>query len=187
MQFATTSSTDEVMELVQVQHREILQLLGDVADARGDQRRDAFFRLRRYLAIHEAVEESFIHPVGEREFADPDVVNERVEEEDEAGELMTTLEALDADSEDFERVLADLTEAVRTHAEAEETEEFPAVFTAANDAELGQMAQGLEYVVELATQPGGPLGAVDTSPFLVCLDNAKEEFGQLADQRNDSP
>ncbi|WP_137122264.1 hemerythrin domain-containing protein [Segeticoccus rhizosphaerae] len=187
MQFATTSSAEEVMELVQEQHRDLKQLLEAVTKTAGAERSATFSTLRRYLAVHEAVEESFIHPVGEQELADPDVARERVDEEDDAGEVMTTLEGLDPGSADFEQTLGELAEAVTSHAEAEETEELPALLAAADDAALGQMAQGLEYVAELVMQPGSPLGRGDTSPFLVILDSAKEELGQLAEHRNDSP
>jgi hypothetical protein len=187
MQFATTSSAEEVMELVQEQHRDLRELLEAVAKTVGEERRSRFSTLRRYLAVHEAVEESVIHPIGELELADPDVTLERVEEERDAGEVMTTLEGLDLDSADFEQTLSDRTDAVTAHAEAEETEELPALLAAADDAALGQMAQGLEYVAELVMQPGSPLGQSETSPFLMILDSAKEEFGQLAEHRNDSP
>lgn len=187
MQFATTSSAEEVLELVQQQHHEITELLETVTTSAGEQRQSAFATLRRYLAIHEAVEESFVHPVGERVLDDTDVVGERVDEEDEAGELMTTLEGLDQGSDEFDNVLAELSDAVTAHARAEESEELPEVLAAADAAELGMMAKGLEYVAELVMQPGAPLGRGEAAPFLVVLDRAKEEFGQLSEHRNDSP
>jgi hemerythrin superfamily protein len=179
MQFDTTSTPEAVSRLLHEQHETIKQMLDAVATSSGEQRRHAFDDLRMFLACHEAAEEQFIHPEGERDLSDGSVSAERVQEEHQAGAVVTELEGLDVDSDEFERTFTRLSRAVVEHAEAEEHDELPPVTKAADPAALGAMERALRYVPEMVGQAGSPLGERGQKTFQEVLSMAQSEFSDL--------
>src|SRR6185503_1866461 len=84
----TTSTAEQVTELLKSEHRRIEEMLANVIDTSGAARDSSFTALRRFLATHEAGEETFIHCL-----EDVPVAKERVHEEEKAGQLIARLEA----------------------------------------------------------------------------------------------
>ncbi|PNG20723.1 hypothetical protein C1J00_18630 [Streptomyces cahuitamycinicus] len=77
-------------------------LFDEVEKTTGGERRAAFRRLVRLLAVHETAEEEVIHPFTRR--AGPGgekVVDERLREEREARELLSCLDGMDTDGPKF--------------------------------------------------------------------------------------
>ena len=171
----TTSTAEEVFELLKAQHEHIKVMLAQVMDTTGAARDPAFEALERFLAVHQAAEERFIHSP-----EDSPVAQERVHEEEKAGQLMARLEAMDTATEAFENALAKFAASMMVHMEAEEHEELPALTRDASPQELGRMYNALERVPELANQPGGRVeaGAV----FASMLAYAKAEFSTVPGQ-----
>lgn len=164
-----TSTADQVSELLMSEHRRIEEMITNVIDNRGAARDSAFTALGRFLAAHEAAEETFIHSL-----EDSAVAQERVREEEKAGQLIARLEAMDTATEAFEDAFAQFANALKTHAEAEEHQELPELTKDASPEELGRMYQALQMVPELASQQGGPIQAA--SDFASMLASAKAEF-----------
>ena len=169
----TTSTADQVSELLRSEHRHIEEMLSKVIDNTGAARDSAFFALERFMAAHEAAEETFIHSL-----EDSPVAHERVREEEKAGQLMARLEAMDRATETFETAFAEFATAVKTHAEAEEHQELPELTRDASPEELGQMYAALQRVPELARQQDGPVEA--GADFASMLAGAKAKFSELA-------
>jgi hypothetical protein len=80
------------------------------------------------------------------------VAQERVHEEQTAGQLIARLEAMDFATEAFERAFAEFANSVKTHADAEEHDELPALTKDASPEELGRIYDALQRVPELAGQ-----------------------------------
>ena len=171
----TTSTAEQVAELLRSEHRHIEEMLANVIDTRGAARDSAFTALGRFLAAHEAAEETFIHSL-----EDSPVAQERVHEEEKAGQLITRLESMDKATEDFENAFAEFATSVKTHAEAEEHHELPEVIKEASPEELGRMYEALQRVPELAGQQGGPIEK--GADFASMLAGAKAEFAALSRQ-----
>jgi hypothetical protein len=171
----TTSTAEEVFELLKAQHEHIKEMLAQVMDTTGAARDSAFGALERFLAVHQAAEETFIHSL-----EDSPVAHERVHEEEKAGQLMARLEAMDTPAEAFENALAKFTASMMVHMEAEEHEELPELTRDASPQELGRMYNALERVPGLANQQAGLLeaGAV----FASMLAYAKAEFSTVSSQ-----
>jgi hypothetical protein len=165
----TTSTAEQVSELLRSEHQHIQEMLTKVIDKRGAARDSAFTALERFLAAHEAAEETFIHSL-----EDSAVSQERVREEEKAGQLISRLEAMDSATEAFEHAFAEFATAVKMHAEAEEHKELPKLTTDASPEELGRMYHALQRVPELAGQQGGPIEA--GADFASMLAGAKAEF-----------
>jgi hemerythrin superfamily protein len=168
----TTSTAEQVSELLRSEHRHIEEMLTEVIDSTGDARDSAFIALERFMAAHEAAEETFIHSL-----EGSPVTQERVREEEKVGQLMARLEAMDTATEAFEDAFAQFAAAVMVHAEAEEHEELPALTMNASPEELGTMYDALQRVPELAGQPDGPIDA--GADFASMLAGARAKFSAL--------
>jgi hypothetical protein len=80
---STQKNAIGVIASVQRDHREIKQMIGNVASREGNARRVAFEDLVRKLAVHETAEEDVVHPLGKKAGLD-DTVDELLEEESKA-------------------------------------------------------------------------------------------------------
>ena len=171
----TTSTAEEIFELLKAQHEHVQEMLVEVMDTTGAARDSAFGALERFLAVHQAAEDTFLHSLEHSP-----VAQERVHEEEKAGQLMARLEALDTATEAFENAFAKFSASMMVHAEAEEHEELPELTRHASPQELAHMANALRKVPELANKEGGRLeaGAV----FASMLAYAKAEFSTLSSQ-----
>ncbi len=117
---------EDVIELLQRQHREIRAMFAELETAAGDRRRDLFRDLVRLLAVHETAEELVVHPeIRDLEPAAVPVVDARLGEEHRAKELLTTLQKMGPEAEGFDTLLVQLRDDVLAHAEHEEQDEFP--------------------------------------------------------------
>jgi hemerythrin superfamily protein len=149
------SAENDVVDLLLRQHEQIRELFFQVQDRTGDDRRDAFRRLVRMLAVHETAEEEVVHPLVRRAAADGErVVADRLREEREAKEILASLDGMDIDDPAFLNGLKDLREAVLGHARAEEEHEFPLVREEFGEAERRAMATAVKTAE--ATAPTHP-------------------------------
>jgi len=167
----TTSTADEVYELLKSEHEQIKEMLAEVIENTGVARDSAFRALERFMAAHEAAEETFIHSL-----EDSPVAQDRVYEEEKAGQLMARLEAMDTATEAFENAFAEFAASVETHAEAEEHEELPELVRDASPEELGRIYNALERVPELAVQQRGRMEP--GADFASMLADAKAQFAE---------
>ena len=124
---AQTSATHtDVIDLLVEQHAQIRHLFMRTLMSAGEERKQSFAQLVRLLAIHETAEEEIVHPMARRSLPHGDaLIDDRLEEERKAKELLSTLEKMDTDDPNFMSMLDRLRMAVLTHARAEERYEFP--------------------------------------------------------------
>ena len=134
----------DVIDLLESQHDQIEQLLDDIPRQMGSVREQSFLELRRLLAVHEAIEQSLVHPKAADEHTGaPD---SRVHEEQDAAALLGTLESLDIESTEFETKFRGLRDAVLRHAEAEELTEFADLHGEFSPAELQRVQDAVATV-----------------------------------------
>ncbi len=171
----STSTAQEVSDLLRSEHHKVEEMMTKVMDTEGAARDAAFGALLLFLASHEAAEETFVHPR-----ISSAVTQERVNEEEEAGELIARLEAMDSSTKQFDEVFAQLAASVKEHAKAEEHQELPEVTRDASPEELGRMFDALSYPPAHAIQQGGPIDA--GTDFASMLARAKAQFSALSSQ-----
>lgn len=149
------SEHDDVVFLLERQHQQIRELLDEVLITSGEDRRHAFERLVRLLAVHETAEEEVIHPYARQAVAGGEqVVAERLEEEKEGKEALRRLQKAGTDSPDFIREFAALRADVLAHAEAEETYEFADLRLKADPDKLRTLAEAVRAAEAFApTRP----------------------------------
>jgi hemerythrin superfamily protein len=152
----------DVVDLLVHQHSQIRDLFDEVENRIGDERRDAFRRLVRLMAVHETAEEEIIHPLARRSLPGGDgIVDDRLEEERQAKEKLARIEGMDPNSPQFLTELDQLRIAVLTHARAEERYEFSRIRSELGEAQL----RGLAAAVRLAeaAAPTHPHPEVNTA------------------------
>jgi hemerythrin superfamily protein len=173
-------SGNDVVSFLKQQHDQIKTLFQDVLSSSGDERKDAFVRLRRLLAVHETAEEEIVHPRAKSVLSDGDsVVGDRLEEENKAKQVLAELESIDVDSPQFESAFRAFQADVLEHAESEEKFEFAQLADALDEAELGRMqtaARAAEAMAPTRPHPGVESKSANmlAGPFAAMLDRARD-------------
>lgn len=177
---ADLAEENDVVALLMRQHGDIRNLFDEVEAAVGEERRDAFRRLVRLLAVHETAEEEIVHPFARRSFSGGDqVVEDRLAEERAAKETLAALDALDTDDPEFMPRLLKLRDEVQEHARAEERYEFTHLRRSTDTAKLASMAEAVRAAEAMAPtrpHPGVESAAknVALGPLAALMDRTKD-------------
>lgn len=175
-----TMDEKDVIELLLRQHVEIRRLINEVGDAPADQRAEAFDRLRRFLAVHETAEEEIVHPIARRQGENLEqIVDTRLQEENEAKQVLQELERFGPDSIEFPALFSRLRQSVLTHAEHEEREEFPTLRESLDATRSQGMAAAVKAAEAMA--PTHPHAGVESAaqnilvgPFAAMMDRTRD-------------
>ncbi|MFJ8363708.1 hemerythrin domain-containing protein [Streptomyces sp. NPDC093984] len=170
----------DVIALLMRQHGDIRNLFDEVEQSAGEERRDAFRRLVRLLAVHETAEEEVIHPFARRALSGGDqVVDDRLAEERAAKETLADLDTMDTDDPEFLPRLRALRADVQQHARAEERYEFTHIRRTADPTRLAAMAnviKAAEAVAPTRPHPGVESAAANVAfgPVAALMDRTKD-------------
>ena len=170
----------DVVTFLEEQHDQIEAGFSAVLAMHGEQRQNAFFALRRLLAVHETAEEEIVHPAAKRALPDGEgIVAARLQEENEAKRVLAELEELDVESAEFGRLFAELQAAVLRHAEAEEEQEFERLADVLDQSRLDSMRKAVSFAESVAPtrpHPGieSAAGNMLAGPFASMLDRARD-------------
>ncbi|MFG3029161.1 hemerythrin domain-containing protein [Streptomyces sp. NPDC048253] len=170
----------DVVALLMRQHGDIRNLFDEVEASTGEERRDAFRRLVRLLAVHETAEEEVVHPFARRALAGgAQVVEDRLAEERAAKETLATLDDLDTDDPTFMPQLMKLRKDVQEHARAEERYEFTHIRRSTDVTKLAAMAKAVKAAEAMA--PTRPHPGVESAkanmalgPVAALMDRTKD-------------
>ncbi|WP_238412060.1 hemerythrin domain-containing protein [Saccharothrix deserti] len=156
----TTAQEQDVVELLLAQHNEIKRLFEQLRTATGDSKRELFEDLVRLLAVHESAEEEVVHPTARRRIEGGEqVVDARLEEEDEAKTALAELHDMGVDHPEFDAKLMMLSQAVIEHATREENEEFIFLRQNLDQDQLRRMAGAVRAAEAIApTRPHPGVG-----------------------------
>lgn len=151
---AKNAKRDDVVDVLERQHVEIRRLFRQ-ASLPGPWRRQAFDRLVRLLAVHEAAEEAHVHPMVRHALPGGRLLAKaRRGEEKQAKRLLAELWHIGPGGDDYGRTLRALRRAVLAHAAREEREEFPALRAEVNRPRLRMLAVEVRLTQALApTRP----------------------------------
>ncbi|MET7645434.1 hemerythrin domain-containing protein [Streptomyces sp. NPDC005426] len=171
---------DDVVAMLMRQHGEIRNLFDEVESTTGEERKDAFRRLVRVLAVHETAEEEVVHPFARKAFGDAGLgVAERLEEERLAKEKLSALEDMDTEDAAFLPALLELRVDVMEHARAEERYEFTHLRRSADPERLAAMAKAVraaEATAPTHPHPGVESGAKNMAlgPMAAVMDRTRD-------------
>lgn len=184
----TTKKQEDLVDLLLDQHSQIRDLFAEVEAGAGPQRVDAFHRLVQLLAVHETAEEEIVHPLARRSIDGGEgVVDARLAEEHDAKQQLQALEQLDPESAEFGTALAELRQAVITHANHEEAYEFRYLRQAVDPARLQTLATAVRAAE--ATAPTHPHPGAESAkanlavgPVAAVFDRAKDLLRSARDK-----
>lgn len=170
----------DVVSFLKQQHEQVKALFQQVFDSSGDAREEAFVALRRLLAVHETAEEEVVHPRAKNAIPDGEsIVGARLQEENEAKQVLSELEKLDVNSVEFETQLRQFQADVVRHAEAEEQQEFSRLEEALEPEQLERMRNAAKLAESSA--PTRPHAGVESrganmlaGPFAAMMDRARD-------------
>jgi len=175
---------DVVAQLL-AQHEQVRAAIDGVARTKtAASRQKAFDKLRELLSRHETAEEMILRPLT-RDLDNGEAVAEaRMEEENKSKDVLAELEDLDIASEKFARLFETFAQAVLTHAQNEETFEFP-LLRKQLDAEKLEKAEKQLLMAE-KTAPTHPHPSARSTamnyvagPFAAVADRAKDAISKV--------
>ncbi|WP_133915407.1 hemerythrin domain-containing protein [Streptomyces sp. NBC_00582] len=171
---------NDVVALLMRQHGDIRNLFDEVEQSEGEERRDAFRRLVRLLAVHETAEEEVVHPFARRALPGGEqVVEDRLAEERAAKDTLAALDEMDTDDPKFMPQLMKLRTEVQEHARAEERYEFTHIRRSTDVTNLAAMAKAVKAAEAMAPtrpHPGVESGAANVTlgPVAALMDRTKD-------------
>lgn len=116
----------DVVDLITNDHREVERLF-DVLKREPSKRALNLPVLATLLVAHSRAEEAEVYPVAATEAKAAGEVEHSQEEHAEAEHLLEQLQAADPNTSQFDRLLKELTDAVKHHVEEEESDVLPAI------------------------------------------------------------
>jgi hemerythrin superfamily protein len=119
--------TMDVVDELMTDHREALALLEQISHSSDPrERRDLADTVIAEVVRHAVAEEMYVYPaMRDRLEHGGETVEEDVREHSQLEEIMKQLEAVEPTEPRFDTLIADMTSALRHHATAEESEQFP--------------------------------------------------------------
>lgn len=175
----------DVVTLLMAQHSQIRDLFTEVKHAQGNDKREAFERLVRLLAMHETAEEEVVHPLARTAPGGDGVVDDRLEEEHRAKQMLQRLEELGPEGEGFDQMLDELRHAVLAHARAEERYEFVQLRHRTSPERLGTLATLVRAAEAVA--PTHPHAGIESAtanltlgPFMAVVDRVRDAMRQAS-------
>jgi hemerythrin superfamily protein len=181
----SVKSTQDVVAFLKEQHNRIKELFTETINAPDNDRQEkAFFELRSLLAVHETAEEMVVHPRARNEIEGGDeIVDARLDEENQAKKQLSELERMDIGSSEFVDALTKFERDVIDHANHEETEEFNKLQRELGDEDLKRMAgavRAAEAIAPTRPHPGveSAKANVAAGPFASMLDRARDMIKQ---------
>ena len=176
---------DDVVMLLMAQHSRIRDLFAEVKHSQGQDKRDAFDRLVRLLAVHETAEEEVVHPLSRSAPGGTGVVQDRLAEEHSAKEKLQRLERLGPGCDEFDQLLEELRHDVTKHARAEERYEFMQLRQRSSPERLSTLATMVRAAE--ATAPTHPHPGVESAganlvagPFAAIVDRVRDAMRNSA-------
>lgn len=179
------ASGDGAVALLLADHERVRALLARVEQSAGSARQEAFDELRELLARHETAEEMVLRPVTRTLDGGAEVASARMEEENQAKQVLAELEKLDVDGPEFLRRFTEFRSAVGEHAAAEESEEFPLLEAGKGSEQLGAIGTALRAAEATApTHPHPSARSTATNyvagPFAAMVDRARDALRKIS-------
>jgi len=182
----TTDTHGDLVSQLLAQHHKIHEALYAVAQTTtAESRQDAFDQLRELLARHETAEEMIVRPLTRGVDDGASVAAARMQEENEGKDMLAELERLDIASEEFARLFERFARAVLTHAQNEESDEFPLLRDDLDEDQLRAAERLLLLAERVAPTHPHPSARSTTmnyvaGPFAAMTDRARSEYAAMA-------
>ena len=171
----------DVIEFLLNQHQQVKGLMADVLASTGEERQRYFDTVREMLARHETAEEMIVRPLTKKAPGGDQIAQGRMDEENEAKEVLADLEKMDVDTPAFTAKFGEFRDSVLEHAEHEETQEFPLLRQTCDPEALVKARDRVKRAEEMAPTHPHPSAKTTAAnyvagPFAAMLDRARDAF-----------
>lgn len=175
------NDASDVIEFLLNQHQQVRGLLDDVVASSGADRQRYFDTVREMLARHETAEEMIIRPLTRKAPGGEQIAEGRMEEENEAKEVLAKLEKMDVDTAEFTSMFQEFRTSVLEHAAAEERDEFPLLRMNTDPDALIAARDRVKRAEQMAPTHPHPSAKTTAAnyvagPFAAMLDRARDAF-----------
>lgn len=174
----TSSNGNDLVSEILRDHEEIKRLFAALKAADDHDDRDrAFGDLMMKLAVHETAEQEVLHPITRGETEATDI---HIHQEKSAEKLLSRLEKMGVDDDDFDAALAELEKDVLAHADSEERTELPLVTERVERDQLeamGTLFRAAEGAAPTRPHPMSPTSAVGNAvvgPLVAITDRLRD-------------
>lgn len=178
---ASMTNHESGVDLLEQQHHQIRLLLTHVSDAPdGTIRQEQFDRLREMLAVHETAEELVVRPITRKDVPNgAAIAQSRMDEENQAKQVLAKLESLGADNAEFAQLFAQFRADVEEHAQHEEAEEFVELRAHTDSETQATMADRIRKAESAAPTHPHPSAKTTTAnmvlgPFAAMVDRVRD-------------
>lgn len=157
-------TSDDLSVILLEQHKLISGKMDAVQISSGAERDAIFDDFRRYLAVHEAAEQSWMHLAGNNESAER-CACDRHRELAAVAQSIAALETLPIDSDQFDVIFRVLTGQINEHCEVEEHRELARLHADAQEQELKMILGALQSVPNIAAGDGDSRSTMSSFTF----------------------
>jgi len=147
-----------VISMLTEDHKVVEALMSSYDGADGERRDRLVHEIIESLTKHTRIEEQILYPFIRAEVPDGDeLMDEAEQEHQEAKDEIAKLSDLSPDDPAFEEAFQALRDGVRHHVEEEETEVFPKLTEATDEATLVELGARLAQAKALSTRAPRPI------------------------------
>jgi len=181
----------DAFEVLRADHAVVEQMLAALETSPGHSagagssvlgaRKEVAQRLVIDSSKHEAAEEQYFWPTVRERLADGDVLaDQAIAQEQEAKQVLARLDKLDADTDEFDQLIAELIPAARAHIEFEETQVWPTLRDALSSAEAQDLGEKLSTAKERGPTrphphtPADPAVLKTAGPAVAAVDKLRD-------------
>lgn len=145
----------DVVDLIMQDHREVERLFDELKE-HPDKRPNLLPVLTTLLTAHSRAEEAEVYPVAASEAGEKEEISHSQQEHIEADQLLAKLATTDPMSEEFDKALQNLVDAVSHHVEEEETKVLPGMRSTLSDERRTELGEAFvaSRKQHLGEQPG---------------------------------
>jgi iron-sulfur cluster repair protein YtfE (RIC family) len=182
----TDKTHGDLVEQLLAQHEQVRAAIYAVAETTtAEARQETFDALRELLARHETAEEMIVRPLTRGIDDDgEDIASARMDEENESKKALAKLEKMDIASVEFARAFEKFAGDVLTHAQREETQEFPLLRANLDSDKLEKAERQLllaEKTAPTHPHPSAKSTAMNyvAGPFAAMTDRARDAISKV--------
>jgi hemerythrin superfamily protein len=177
-----------LVALLREDHQAVKDMLSNVGQPGTDQAQ-LFCQLVHDLVAHEVAEEEIVYPVVRRSVdGGEQLANARINEQQEAEELLAQMEKMSPTTAEFSQRMQQLKDAVLAHANQEETLVFPRLEASVDAERLNRLARAYKLARDTAPThphphaPNTPPGNLVLGPVVAIMDRARDAARAAADK-----
>jgi len=143
-------ASQQLFELLKKDHRDAEQVMNQMESASPQKREELMIGLQDMLMQHMILEEKEFYPQLQKIEEMADMVQDALEEHQEAKDYLEELVDMEASDEDWLSTFQDLQEGIKHHVEDEEKEIFPECRKHLSEQQFTQMFQKCSQIKEQA-------------------------------------